>query len=130
MLSDTFCGRLAQRGQFTEGIPREVSINSQSRLSLCAEFPYRLPGRHLPPNPVVRSWSIGGAIGRRNVKPGKSVRWRTGLVGSAALLTGLAVAGSPGTARAAAAGPDAKTATPSACDLANGIKHVVQLTFD
>jgi hypothetical protein len=28
------------------------------------------------------------------------------------------------------AGPDAKTATPSACDLANGIKHVVQLTFD
>jgi hypothetical protein len=64
------------------------------------------------------------------VKPGKSVRWLTGLVGSAALLTGLAVAGSPGTARAAVAGPDAKTATPSACDLANGIKHVVQLTFD
>jgi hypothetical protein len=28
------------------------------------------------------------------------------------------------------AAPDAKTAKPSACDLANGIKHVVQLTFD
>jgi hypothetical protein len=64
------------------------------------------------------------------MKPGKSVRWLTGLVGSAALLTGLAVAGSPGTVRAAVAEPAAKTATPSACDLANGIKHVVQLTFD
>ena len=64
------------------------------------------------------------------MKPGKSVRWLTGLAGSAALLTGLAVAGSPGTARATVAGPDAKTATPSACDLANGTKHVVQLTFD
>src|SRR6185437_7241897 len=95
-----------------------------------AQCTYWSPGRHLSPNPDVRSWSIRGAIGRRNVKPGKSVRWLTGLAGSAALLTGLAVAGSPATARATVAGPDVKTATPSACNLANGTKHVVQLTFD
>ena len=72
------------------------------------------------------------------MKPVKSVRWLTAVAGSAALLAGLAVAGSSGTVHAAVtvpngkAGTDGKAGTPSAgaCDLANGIKHVVQLTFD
>jgi hypothetical protein len=72
------------------------------------------------------------------MKPVKSVRWVTAVAGSAALLAGLAVAGSSQTGHAAVtlpngnAGPNGKTGQPSAgaCDLANGIKHVVQLTFD
>jgi hypothetical protein len=66
------------------------------------------------------------------MKPVKSVRWFAALAGSAALLAGLAVAGSSASAHAAMTGPDGKTAQPgvSSCDLANGVKHVVQLTFD
>jgi hypothetical protein len=47
-------------------------------------------------------------------------------------VAGLAVAASSGPVHAATAGPDDKTAQPGAgaCDLSNGIKHVVQLTFD
>jgi len=67
------------------------------------------------------------------MKTVKSVARLTALASSAALLlAGLAVAGSSAPVRAAVAGPGAKAAQSSAnaCDLANGIKHVVQLTFD
>ena len=66
------------------------------------------------------------------MNPVKSARWFPALVGTAVLLAGLAVVGSSGPARAAASGSAGKAAQPtaSACDLANGIKHVVQLTFD
>ena len=66
------------------------------------------------------------------MKPVKSVRWFTALAGSAALLAGLAVTAASAPAHAAAAAPGGKTAPPgaSSCDLANGVKHVVQLTFD
>src|SRR5690348_252509 len=76
----------------------------------------------------MRSWPPGG----KTMKPVKSVRWFTALAGSATLLAGLAVTAASAPAHAAAAAPAGKTAPPSAssCDLANGIKHVVQLTFD
>src|SRR6185437_4537012 len=76
----------------------------------------------------MRSWPPGG----KTMKPVKSVRWFTALAGSAALLAGLAVTAASAPAHAAAATPAGKTAPPSvsSCDLANGVKHVVQLTFD
>jgi hypothetical protein len=64
------------------------------------------------------------------MKPVKSVRWFTALAGSAALLAGAAYAASSAPARAATAdGPAGQPAT-SSCALGNGVKHVVQLTFD
>ena len=54
--------------------------------------------------------------------------------GSAALLAGLGIAGVTGPVRAAAATSpaigSAKSGDFSSCRLGNGIKHVVQLTFD
>jgi hypothetical protein len=67
------------------------------------------------------------------MKPVKTVARLAALASSAALvLAGLAVTGSSAPARAAVAGSDTTAANSSAnaCDLANGIKHVVQLTFD
>ena len=56
------------------------------------------------------------------------------IAGSAALLAGLGIAGAAGPVRAAAATSpaigSAKSGDLSSCRLGNGIKHVVQLTFD
>jgi hypothetical protein len=56
------------------------------------------------------------------------------IAGSAALLAGLGIAGAAGPVRAAAATSpairSAKSGGLSSCRLGNGIKHVVQLTFD
>ena len=56
------------------------------------------------------------------------------IAGSAALLAGLGIAGATGPVRAAAATSpaigSAKSGDLSSCRLGNGIKHVVQLTFD
>ena len=62
-------------------------------------------------------------------KPGRRI---TAIAGSAALLAGLGIAGTVGTAHAAAASPAAvKTGNSTvSCKLGNGIQHVVQLTFD
>src|SRR5689334_9647785 len=62
----------------------------------------------------------------------KSARWFPALAGAAVLLAGVAVAGSSGSAHAAASGPASKAApaSTSTCNLGNGVKHVVQLTFD
>ena len=62
-------------------------------------------------------------------KPGRRI---TAIAGSAALLAGLGIAGTVGTAHAAAAASAAAKPGNSAvsCKLGNGIKHVVQLTFD
>ncbi len=57
----------------------------------------------------------------------------TAIAGSAALLAGLGIAGASGPAHATAASPAAKsekTDNRDSCHLGNGIKHVVQLTFD
>jgi hypothetical protein len=62
-------------------------------------------------------------------KPGRRI---TAIAGSAALLAGLGIAGTVGTAHASSSSPAvAKSGNPAAsCKLGNGIKHVVQLTFD
>ena len=55
------------------------------------------------------------------------------MAGSAAPLAGLGIAGATGPVRAAATSPaigSAKSGDFSSCRLGNGIKHVVQLTFD
>jgi hypothetical protein len=55
------------------------------------------------------------------------------IAGSAALLAGLGIAGAAGPVRAAATSPaigSAKSGDSNSCRLGNGIKHVVQLTFD
>ena len=61
-----------------------------------------------------------------------SSRRRIGaLAGSAALLAGVGIAGAVVPARAAATAPAAQSDdSGSSCHLGNGIKHVVQLTFD
>ncbi|HZZ54440.1 MAG TPA: hypothetical protein VFE26_09190, partial [Trebonia sp.] len=62
----------------------------------------------------------------------KSGRRITAIAGSAALLAGLGIAGTVGTAHAAASSPAAEKTGSStvSCKLGNGIQHVVQLTFD
>ena len=61
-------------------------------------------------------------------KPGRRT---TAIAGSAALLAGLGIAGTVGTAHAAASSAAAKTGNSTvSCKLGNGIQHVVQLTFD
>jgi hypothetical protein len=62
-------------------------------------------------------------------KPGRRI---TAIAGSAALLAGLGIAGTVGTAHAAASSSAAgKTGNSTvSCKLGNGIQHVVQLTFD
>jgi hypothetical protein len=62
----------------------------------------------------------------------KSGRRITAIAGSAALLAGLGIAGTVGTAHAAASSPAAEKTGNStvSCKLGNGIQHVVQLTFD
>jgi len=62
----------------------------------------------------------------------KSARWFPALAGAAVLLAGVAVAGSSGPAHAAASGSASKAAqaSTSTCNLGNGVKRVVQLTFD
>jgi hypothetical protein len=53
------------------------------------------------------------------------------IAGSAALLAGVGITGATGSARAAATTPAAQSDdSSSSCHLGNGIKHVVQLTFD
>jgi hypothetical protein len=60
----------------------------------------------------------------------------TAVAGSAALLAGLGVAGATGPVRAAstatatAATKSVKSNNGNSCNLGNGIKHVVQITFD
>jgi len=57
----------------------------------------------------------------------------TAIAGSAALLAGLGIAGASGPVHAAAAKPvitSIKSDNQNTCHLGNGIKHVVQLTFD
>ena len=61
-------------------------------------------------------------------KPGRRI---TAIAGSAALLAGLGIAGTVGTAHAAASSAAGKTGNSTvSCKLGNGIQHVVQLTFD
>src|SRR5580693_74622 len=61
-------------------------------------------------------------------KPGRRI---TAIAGSAALLAGLGIAGTVGTAHAAASPAAEKTGNSTvSCKLGNGIQHVVQLTFD
>ncbi len=60
-------------------------------------------------------------------KPGRRI---TAIAGSAALLAGLGIAGTVGTAHAAASPAAEKTGSSTSCKLGNGIQHVVQLTFD
>jgi hypothetical protein len=61
----------------------------------------------------------------------KSGRRITAIAGSAALLAGLGIAGTVGTAHAAASSAAGKTGNSTvSCKLGNGIQHVVQLTFD
>jgi hypothetical protein len=69
------------------------------------------------------------------MKPAKSARWIAVASAAAALLGGLGVAATSGPAAATAAQPasgsgSAANGDLTACDLANGIKHVVQVTFD
>src|SRR6516165_1692331 len=54
------------------------------------------------------------------------------IAGSAALLAGVGIAGATGSVHAAAASASrsAKPGDSGSCRLGNGIKHVVQLTFD
>lgn len=61
-------------------------------------------------------------------KPGRRI---TAIAGSAALLAGLGIAGTVGTARAASSPAAEKSGNSTvSCKLGNGIQHVVQLTFD
>jgi hypothetical protein len=61
-------------------------------------------------------------------KPGRRI---TAIAGSAVLLAGLGIAGAAGSAHAAASSPAVRPGKPAtSCQLANGIQHVVQLTFD
>jgi hypothetical protein len=61
-------------------------------------------------------------------KPGRRI---TAIAGSAALLAGLGIAGSAGSAHAAPSSGAAKSDSSTvSCKLGNGIKHVVELTFD
>jgi len=63
----------------------------------------------------------------------KSGRRITAIAGSAALLAGLGIAGASGPVHAAASSPAAnahKSDGGNTCHLGNGIKHVVQITFD
>src|SRR6516164_10267680 len=55
------------------------------------------------------------------------------IAASAALLAGVGIAGASGPVRAAATSPAAKSDSSdgtNTCHLGNGVKHVVQLTFD
>jgi hypothetical protein len=57
----------------------------------------------------------------------------TAIAGSAALLAGLGIAAATGPVHAAASAPVVKSAKSdhsNSCNLGNGIKHVVQITFD
>ncbi len=63
-------------------------------------------------------------------KPGRRI---VAVAGSAALLAGLGIAGATGPVHAATASPAItadKSDSQGSCHLGNGIKHVVQLTFD
>ena len=63
----------------------------------------------------------------------KSGRRTTAIAGTAALLAGLGIAGASGPVHAAAVSAAAKASSTNDginCHLGNGIKHVVQLTFD
>jgi hypothetical protein len=61
-------------------------------------------------------------------KPGRRI---TAIAGSAALLAGLGIAGTVGTAHATGSSAAAKSGNSAvSCKLGNGIQHVVQLTFD
>src|SRR5579863_4891569 len=61
----------------------------------------------------------------------KSGRRITAIAGSAALLAGLGIAGTVGTAHATASSAAAKSGNSAvSCKLGNGVQHVVQLTFD
>src|SRR6201998_4563043 len=61
----------------------------------------------------------------------KSGRRITAIAGSAALLAGLGIAGTVGSAHAAPSSGASKSDNSTvSCKLGNGIKHVVQLTFD
>ena len=61
-------------------------------------------------------------------KPGRRI---TAIAGSAALLAGLGIAGTVGSAHAAPSSAAAKPGNSTvSCKLGNGIKHVVELTFD
>ncbi len=59
--------------------------------------------------------------------PGRRI---VAVAGAAALLAGLGIAGTTGPVRAAAASPAIAADGRGSCHLSNGIKHVVQLTFD
>jgi len=52
------------------------------------------------------------------------------IAASAALLTGLGVAGATASSAHAAPAKPAKSSAAAGCDLGNGVKHVVQITFD
>jgi len=60
-------------------------------------------------------------------KPGRRI---TAIAGSAALLAGLGIAGTVGTAHAASSAAQKSGNSAGSCKLGNGIQHVVQLTFD
>jgi hypothetical protein len=63
----------------------------------------------------------------------KSGRRITAIAGSAALLAGIGIAGATGPVHAAATSAvvkSDKSDNQASCDLGNGIKHVVQITFD
>jgi hypothetical protein len=67
------------------------------------------------------------------MKPAKSKRWIAAASAAVAVLGGLAIAATSGSAAATAAQPASVANADSSlnsCGLANGIKHVVQLTFD
>jgi hypothetical protein len=67
------------------------------------------------------------------MKPANSRRWVVAVSAVAALLAGLGVAATSGPASATAGQPATVSAagdSVSSCNLADGIKHVVQITFD
>src|ERR1700757_4436091 len=65
------------------------------------------------------------------MKPGRTPRWIVAVSAAAALLASLGVDATSGPAAATADRPTSSASgSRDSCDLGNGVKHVVQLTFD